>query len=246
MSTEDVNANKMILYDSVSTTEAENLSKACTKTITGEEKGGAGTTITNFLKEVCFCGGTFTTDRSLNESVFSVLSFLEKNALHAEGMFMRPVADKHVKQYCDLISLDEEINYKDADPIPIAAGFKMYAEENIKDIIPANVARALIRAYEDNDKEAKRRIVPRIPFVLNEIQRLFLKALLKLFNALRASQHTKDANIKDVYTIFAPIVIRRPDDMLGTTTFTLRSAFADIMGANFDEFPMSFYSAPGK
>jgi hypothetical protein len=243
MKPEDVGQNKIILYDSLSTTEAENLSKACRTAITGEKKETPTITVSNFLKEICFCGGTFTIDKSLNESVFSVLGFLEKNAWNSEGMFIKPVADKHVKQYCDLISMDEEINYKDADPIPIAAGFKMYAEENIRDMIPPNVTRALIKAYEENDKEAKQRIVPRIPFVLNETQRLFLKALLKLFNALKASQQNKESTMNDVYTVFAPIIIRRPDDMLGATMFVLRSAFVDIMDANLDEFPMSFYSS---
>ena len=82
------------------------------------------------------------------------------------------------------------------------------------------------------------KIIPRIPFILNDSNCLFLKSLKKL--AIETNSKDNEIEINRVYDRFAPLIIRRPNDMLNTDGNILRSALIDLMNIDFDEFPMSF------
>lgn len=235
--------SKKILYESLCTTEVENLSEACMSAIEGRRRDTSfKTKILKFFKDICFCGDTFKMDLSINESVFSTMFYLEKNAWNINKIFIDPGSEKDARDCVKLLELSENINYKEVDPNSIAAGFRMYIEENLRSVIPLEARRRLIKAYEDNNEEAKGVIVPRIPFVLNDSHRLFLKSLRNMFMAIEANSQKNEVDINEIHDMFAPIIIRRPNDMLGVDGKVLRAAFVDLMKADFDEFPMSFYS----
>ena len=81
--------------------------------------------------------------------------YLEKNAWNIKRIFIDPGSEEDARNCFKLIEMNENINYTDVNPNSIAMGFKMYVEENLKMLIPVSVLKKLIRAYENDDTEAK-------------------------------------------------------------------------------------------
>lgn len=235
--------SKNIFYESLCTTEIENLNEACMNAIEGRKRDVSfRSKITRFFREVCFCGDTFRMDKSINESVFSVMAYLEKNARNIKGIFINSESEEDALDCVKLLEMDENINYAEIHPSSVAMGFRMYAEEKLDTVIPPAVMRRIIKAYEDEDVEMKNKIMPRVPFVLTDSHRLFLKSLKSVFMEIEAGKKENEVDINGVYDVFAPIVMRRPGNMLNTDSSLLRSAFLDLMNMDFDEFPTDFYS----
>lgn len=232
-----------ISYDSLCTAEIENLHDACMSAIEGKHRDATfRSKLSTFFRDICFCGDSFDIDVSVNESLFSMMFYLEKNAWNIKKVFIDQGSEREAKGYAKLVEMNEEISYTDAHPNAVASGFKIYVEDNLKTIVPPNVTRKLIKAYEENDMDEKNKIVPRVPFILSDSHRLFIKSLKKVFLAIETSAQDNEVDINEVYDIFAPIIIRRPDDMLNTDERMLRAALTDIMAVDFEEIPMSFYS----
>lgn len=235
-------AQKKIPYESLTTVEAENLSEACMNTIEGRrEAEGMRARMAKFFREICCCGDPFGVDMSVNESVFSAMKYLEEKGWDAEGIFVRPRSEEDMNNCIKLLELNESIDYEAAHPEDVAMGFRVYVEENLKDIIPCNVRRKAIDAYKNNDEETKQTIICRMPFVLSDQYRLFLKMLKRMFLAIEANSK-RDVDMEEIYGIFGPVVVRRPPGLADTDSGVLREILKDLLAADLDEFPMSFYS----
>ncbi|ADM12258.1 uncharacterized protein Eint_091290 [Encephalitozoon intestinalis ATCC 50506] len=234
---------KRILYESLCTVEAENLSEACTNAIEGKRtETGKKAHIIRFIGEMCCCGDMFDTDAFINESVFSAMAYIEKDISGVKDVFISAESEENSNNCAKLLELNEKIEYSSVHPKDVAMGFRIYTEENIKNVIPHNVRKKVIEAYRNNDEEKKKTIIPRIPFVIGDSKRMFLKSLKSIFLAIEANNKDEGANVEKIYRIFGSLIIRRPDGMLDTDGETLKMILMDLMKADFDEFPVSFYS----
>ncbi|CAD27112.2 hypothetical protein [Encephalitozoon cuniculi GB-M1] len=242
VATNDSEAPQKILYESLCTVEAENLSEACNNAIEGRRApAGRKAQVMRFIGEMCCCGDMFGTDTSINESVFSAMTYIEKNAWNVKDVFISPESEENVSNCVKLLELNEKIDYSAVHLKDIAMGLRIYVEQNMRNIIPLNVRKRVIEAYGSNDGEMKETIIPRIPFVVGDPHRLFLKSLKNIFLTIEMNAEDNGVNVEEIYRIFGPLVIRRPENMLETDTEVLRQILVDLMKADFDEFPSSFY-----
>ncbi|AFN83696.1 hypothetical protein EROM_090800 [Encephalitozoon romaleae SJ-2008] len=234
--------SKKILYESLCTVEAENLSEACNSAIEGERPPtGKRAQILRFIGEMCCCGDMFGADTFINESVFSAMGYIEKNGWKVKGIFISSESEENVNNCVKLLELNEKIDYPSVHPKDVGMGFKIYVEENLKNIIPLNVRKRVIEAYKNKDDERKEIIIPRIPFVLSDPNRMFLKSLKNIFLAIETNTGENEVDIDEIYRQFGPLIIRRPSEMLDTDTDILKMILMDLMKVDFDEFPISFY-----
>ncbi|WEL39522.1 Rho-type GTPase activating protein 20 [Encephalitozoon hellem] len=240
--TNDDGGSKKILYESLCTVEAENLSEACNNAIEGKRSStGKRAKIARFVGEMCCCGDMFGSDTFINESVFSAMGYIEKNTQGVKDMFINSESEENVNNCVKLLELNEKIDYSSVHPKDVGMGFKIYVEENLKNVIPHNVRKRVIEAYKNKDDDKKKIIIPRIPFVLSDPNRMFLKSLKSIFLGIEANNKENEVDVDEIYRQFGPLIIRRPSEMLDMDTDILKAILIDLMKADFDEFPISFY-----
>ncbi|KAM0671374.1 hypothetical protein CWI42_021770 [Ordospora colligata] len=237
--------SKMILYDSLHTTEAENLKEACMNVIEKKESesGMSLSCIFEQFRQICCCMDSFEMDMAVNESLLSLMQHLERNASGVEGLFINTRSSESMNSCVSLLEFNEKIDYEKIDVLDLAMAFRVYVEKNLKAIIPVKVRQSVIEAYKSNDEERKKVIISRIPFVLNDSHRIFLKSLKRVFQSMQDGVEDVQRKMDEVYEVFGPLVVRKSEDMFDTSTSVLKQILVDLMNANFDELPKSFFSA---
>ncbi|KAH9412023.1 hypothetical protein HK407_02g04720 [Ordospora pajunii] len=235
----------MILYDSLHTTEAENLKEACMNVIEKKESenGMSLSYVLEQFRQICCCMDSFEVDMAVNESMLSLMQYLERNAPGVDGLFISTKSSESMNSCVSLLEFNEKIDYETIDILDSAMAFRVYVDKNLKAIIPVRVRQNVIEAYKSNDEERKKVIMPRIPFVLNDSHRIFLKSLKRVFGSMEDGAEDVQRKMDEVYEVFGPLVVRKSEDMLDTSTSVLKQILADLMDVNFDELPRSFFSA---
>ncbi|EQB62215.1 hypothetical protein NAPIS_ORF00208 [Vairimorpha apis BRL 01] len=150
----------------------------------------------------CLCYKNMDVEKNsvCNDSVIEILDILTyKSTIHK--LFYGTYRDEEIKEVYELVQKNEKIQYDSKNPRLIAQVFIWIVKWNDIPFFPHEFNKILFEAYLENDRKIQLEIVKRIPFVLNERNRIFFIKLKRLIEEIDAHKKIQKRR-KMIYYIF--------------------------------------------
>lgn len=194
------------LYDSLTQEETLSLRNKCIEDIL--ENNGLMCQIPGCLAAI-LCLKVENQDESFcSDKIIKLIElFLVKSKTHK--LFYGSFKENEIQQVYDLINNSNvDINYDDIDIYLLGQTFIKIVRDNSIPLLPNAVNEELFDAYVNYNPIKQKKIIKRVPFIVNSRNRIFLILLQNLFKNIEKKKKFSGTSKNDLLHIFGPIVFK--------------------------------------
>lgn len=234
----NITKNDQVLYDSLTDKEKDDLKQKCIDDILGND-------FEIFCPlsclEILFCIKKDRWNDSLcNEAVIKLMEkLIDKSETYK--LFYGDNKDEDIQKNYELIIKNDDSKIDTMNVLLSGQVFIRVVSYNQKLMLPVKINDELLDSYVNYNPEKESKIVKRIPFIVNERNRTFLKLLQKLFKEIENNNESNKMTKSDLLHIFGPIVFKGILDNKQVHGFHRMVILEDVLNLDFDTIESEIY-----